>query len=125
MLTLEPVAVARINGGKFAPGTSGNPGGRKHGPDVSALAREHTAAAIAALVKALEVPRERVQAAQILLDRGWGKAVQQIETTHGDSIHLHLIAARDVAAIIDHTATPIDAKPQRVVATIDAPTPTE
>jgi HEAT repeat protein len=62
--------------GTFAPGKSGNPGGRAKG--IEALARAHTEEAIATLVAALKSPRERVAAAVALLDRGWGKPKQQI-----------------------------------------------
>jgi hypothetical protein len=67
-------------GKPFQPGQSGNPAGRKKQDErgIQALAREHTAAAINALVLALKSPRERVPAAVALLDRGWGKPVQMI-----------------------------------------------
>lgn len=45
---------------------------------------------------ALHHPRERVAAATALLDRGWGKPKQTIETT-SDSTVLHLIAAQLVS----------------------------
>ena len=61
----------------FKPGQSGNPGGRPKG--IEALAREHTPAALAALVDALRSPRERVSAAVALLDRGWGKPTVTVE----------------------------------------------
>jgi hypothetical protein len=50
-------------------------------PDVAALARQHTAAAVAALVELLGADDEklRVTAAAALLDRGWGKPGQPAE----------------------------------------------
>jgi hypothetical protein len=80
----------------FLPGRSGNPAGRPQG--IEALAREHTAAAIGALVKALENPKERVPAAVALLNRGWGLPRQTIETDPVTSpILLHLIAAKSIS----------------------------
>ena len=68
-------------------------------------------------MEALRDPRHKVAAAQALLDRGWGKPTQTIETT-GDSTVLHLIAAQAISAellelqppppAIDHQAVPAD-----------------
>jgi hypothetical protein len=56
-----------------------NPGGRpKKNRTIEELAREHTPAAIAALVAALANPRERVPAATELLNRAWGRPKQPI-----------------------------------------------
>jgi hypothetical protein len=65
----------------FQPGQSGNPGGRPKGEArVRDAAREHTDAALAVLVEALSDPDKRIamKAAEVLLDRGWGKAAQPI-----------------------------------------------
>lgn len=63
-------------------GQSGNPSGRPSATaEVRALAREHTADAIAALVAALTDPKQRVAAAVALLDRGYGRPVQAIEAS--------------------------------------------
>ena len=80
----------------FMPGRSGNPAGRAKG--IEALAREHTAAAIATLVAALKDPRHKVAAATALLDRGWGRPKQMIEATGNSALELHLVAARAVSA---------------------------
>jgi len=71
---------ANLTAGRFKPGQSGNPSGRPKQDERhnSSLAKRHTAEEIAALVKALQSPRERVPAAIALLDRGWGKPVQMI-----------------------------------------------
>jgi hypothetical protein len=84
----------------FVKGKSGNPGGRpKKAYDVQALARECTPEAIAALREALAVPKERVSAAAVLLDRAWGKAIQ---TTVAEVTH------RYVARVPDKAASPQD-----------------
>jgi hypothetical protein len=64
----------------FQPGVSGNPGGRaKPGSlDIAALARSHAPEAIEALVRGLKDPKHYVHAAQVLLDRGFGRAPQTI-----------------------------------------------
>jgi hypothetical protein len=73
---------------KFQPGQSGNPGGRpKVIAEVQALAREHTADAIETLATIMLDKKAsaaaRVSAASVLLDRGYGKALQTIETGGG------------------------------------------
>ena len=74
----------------FKPGRSGNPGGPPKGrAEVNALARQHTAAAIEALVKSLGDRRTRVQAARALLDRGWGKPMQAVELAAPDVVMAH------------------------------------
>jgi hypothetical protein len=85
--------------GNWAPGQSGNPGGRKpiERFTVTELAKKHTEAAIMALVAALSSPKERVPAATALLNRGWGMPRQQIEATGDGTAVLHLLAAQMVS----------------------------
>jgi hypothetical protein len=69
-------------GRPFPKGTSGNPRGRpKEHEDIKALAREHSPAAIDRLVywmmQSVDA-RASVQAAGMLLDRGFGKPGQDI-----------------------------------------------
>lgn len=68
----------------FKPGQSGNPNGRpKIASEIQALAREHTTAAVEALVLSLSDAKTRVPAAVALLDRGYGKAPQSLDLNHG------------------------------------------
>jgi Family of unknown function (DUF5681) len=70
--------------GKFQKGQSGNPGGRPTVlAKVRALARQRTEDALQVLVEIATnkdaSPAARVVAAVAVLDRGWGKPVQQTE----------------------------------------------
>ena len=84
----------------WQPGQSGNPRGRPRAPfDIAAMCREHAAEAVATLVEALKDPRHKVAAAEALLDRGFGKPRQVVETTDGASPGaLHFLAASLVSA---------------------------
>lgn len=83
------------NSGQFKPGQSGNPGGRpKEAPEVRELARAHTPDAIKALSEIVKNkkanPSARVSAAAVLLDRGYGRASQDL-TVRG-SLESHIIS---------------------------------
>ncbi len=70
----------------WAPGRSGNPGGRlKKSPElrrIEDLAREHSDEAILALVDEAKNGKgaPRVSAATAILDRGWGKPIERQES---------------------------------------------
>ena len=90
----------RNKSGQFAPGTSGNPGGRpKDEARVAELARSYTNEAIETLVDLMRNGRdERVRgtAAQALLDRGWGKPKVEVINEGGGG---YLEALRDANAV--------------------------
>jgi hypothetical protein len=70
---------------KFKPGQSGNPGGRpKVLAEVRELARQYAPEAISTLADIMAnsnaPPAARVAAANAILDRGYGKPSQYIET---------------------------------------------
>lgn len=81
--TAEPDGNRRPDG-RFSHGNRANPGGRpKSVARVVALARQHTEEAIRNLAEIMGDPGQkgaaRVKAAEVLLDRGWGKAPQTVE----------------------------------------------
>ena len=84
---MQTIQKARLKSGQFAPGQSGNPGGRpKDEHRVAELARSYTVEAIDTLVELMRDGKdERVRgtAAQALLDRGWGKAKVEVVTGAG------------------------------------------
>ena len=72
----------------WKPGWSGNPGGRpKQSVHLKELAREQTPKAIKTLIDVMEHSERdaaRVRAAEILLDRAWGRAPQAMELSGPD-----------------------------------------
>ena len=86
---MQTIQKARLKSGQFAPGQSGNPGGRpKDEHRVAELARSYTVEAIDTLVELMRDSKDerlRGTAAQALLDRGWGKAKVDVVTCADDS----------------------------------------
>ena len=72
----------RRRNGTFAPGCSGNAGGRpKAAENVRDLARSHTELAVATLVAIADGGQSeaaKVAAATAILDRGWGRPTQPL-----------------------------------------------
>jgi hypothetical protein len=85
----------------WKPGQSGNPRGRPPAPvDIAALAREHGPRCIAVAAELLDDPDSRIRlgALTALLDRGFGKPRQTIETNDPASPGLlHLLAAETIS----------------------------
>ena len=93
---MQSFTTRRTKSGQFAPGSSGNPGGRpKDEACVAELARSYTSEAIDTLVELMrhgKDDRVRGTAAQVLLDRGWGKPKVEVVSEAGGS---YLEALRD------------------------------
>ena len=93
---MQTIQKARLRSGQFAPGQSGNPGGRpKDEHRVAELARSYTLEAIDTLVELMrdgKDERMRGTAAQALLDRGWGKAKVEVFTS-AESSYLDVLRA--------------------------------
>ena len=80
----EKVPENRTKSGQFRPGVSGNPGGRPKMPEeFRQLARENSIPALQVVISILKNPasanKDRLKAAEIILDRAWGKPVQGVE----------------------------------------------
>ena len=92
---MQNFTTKRTQSGQFAPGSSGNPGGRpKDEARVAELARSHTLEAIDALVELMRHGKdERVRgtAAQALLDRGWGKPKVEVLSEVGGAGYLEAL----------------------------------
>lgn len=90
-------------GRRFRPGQSGNPGGQPKGlADVKAAAREHTAEAIATLVRLMrrgKSEQARIAAARELLDRGYGRPAQALTGEDGTPLLPTIVTHRIEAAV--------------------------
>jgi hypothetical protein len=109
-----PRRLGGATGRGFMPGKSGNPRGRPPAPvDIAALARVHGPRCIEVAVELLDDPDSRIRlgALTALLDRGFGRPKQTIETPDGNSPSaLHLLAAQlvsqEILAAMEHNQPP-------------------
>jgi len=88
---------------QFKPGVSPNPGGRPKGlNELAAMLSPHVPTAVEAIVRNLSSDKHSLRAAEILLDRVFGKPAQSV-AIEGDAatsnVLAHLLAARMVAQI--------------------------
>lgn len=86
----------------FQPGKSGNPAGRPAiPPEVRELAKAKTVRAIEVLAEILDradAPvREKIMAAEALLDRAWGKSTTMVDVVHRSGESLNELQAREMA----------------------------
>lgn len=113
---------ALVRGRPFRPGHSGNPGGRpKVAGRVRDLARAHTEKAVSVLVESLDDAdaRVRLTAANMLLDRAWGKAVNIVDDTCDeppdppgtDMSRISAEERRQLAQLIARVTVPHTSKP--------------
>ena len=75
---------------KFQKGVSGNPGGRpKTAPEFKTLCQEKSLVALEVVAKILEnrftKDNDRLRAAEIIIERAYGKAPQEIKGAHSDA----------------------------------------
>lgn len=74
----------------------------KASTDIRSLARAHTETAIKTLAGIMREkkapPAARVSAAQALLDRGWGKAVQPVDATIDDKRDVSELSTAEILA---------------------------
>jgi hypothetical protein len=100
-------------GRRFAPGQSGNPGGRPKG--IAATVKERVSAedVVAGFLEVAQDPRakasERIAAWRELADRGWGKAPAFAAIEGADPLELDAIAG-EVQAIADELRARRDAR---------------
>lgn len=83
----------------FKPGQSGNPGGRPKKTEeqrtLEEMCRQRTPEALATVLGIMdkgENERNRLAAAQFVIERGWGKAAQTIDLTARVSMHEDALA---------------------------------
>jgi uncharacterized protein with WD repeat len=94
----EPIPDLRESDGKFKKGVSGNPGGRtQNAKELAKIAREYTDEAIQTIVKVMRTAdkeKDRTDAADKLLDRGWGKAPQEVKLSGDTENPLQILVDR-------------------------------
>jgi len=113
---------ARLVNGRWAPGRSGNPGGRPGGvAEVRELARTHTAEAIGCLLKEMrdgDTSHARIAAANALLDRGWGRPTQPLAGDADNPLVVNITEEerrREVDAAIDAAFREYPSEEERVL----------
>lgn len=122
-LTLTAVKKNPGTRGTWQPGQSGNPKGappRRDGSLVE-LCRARTEECVYTLVKMMRHSGpNQLPATLAILDRGWGRPAQRIETDGASHLHLHLLAAQMVEAVT------VEARPEpERQAVIEGSVPTE
>ena len=107
--------------GKWQPGQSGNPKGVQRDHSLVELCRARTEEAVKTLIVMMRTKSaNQLPATLAILDRGWGRPAQRIETDGQSHLHLHLLAAQMVEAVT------LEARPEpQQQAVIEGSVPTE
>jgi CRP-like cAMP-binding protein len=94
--------------------------------DIADLARKHGPKAIEIVARLMTHDKDskvRLAAAVALLDRGFGRPKQEIETTANGTIELHLVAARIVSGeLLATVSEPPTIEHAAVASDTDVPT---
>ena len=117
--------LTRLRKSGWQPGQSGNPSGKARQQSLVELCKANTEEAVKTLIVAMRFKGpQQVPAAIAILDRGWGKPTQRIESEGGDSVHLHLLAALAVQPL-EAPRQADEPQQQRQPMLIDGSVPTE
>ena len=102
-MTQNSEKATRVRGKPFAKGTTGNPGGRpaKTAEELDLIAACKTKApealqVIVHIMRYGELEKNRMAAAQSIIERGYGKAMQQVEQHVTGEMQVHWPLPRGV-----------------------------
>jgi len=93
-------------GKPFKPGQSGNPSGRPKIPqEFKDLAKEHSISALKKVIFIMESGisdhKDQLRAAEIIMDRAWGKATQGMELSGPEGAPIEIATAAERQARIN------------------------
>jgi hypothetical protein len=117
----EPGAALRPY--RFPKGVSGNPDGRpKYPPELVGAARASTAEALATVLHVMRNAKRlstRLRAAEIVLDRGWGRAPVSVSVELAQRVDLSQVSSAEweALALLRHNVRPALPASERIVET--------
>lgn len=106
---------------RYQPGVSGNPSGRpKYPPELVGAARAATAEALATVLHVMRHAKRlstRLRAAEIVLDRGWGRAPVSVSVELAQRVDLSQVSTAEweALALLLHNVRPALPAADRVV----------